>query len=67
MSQVACFGNFSPIPSLGPEGQWKRQREHDDIEKMDDKTRGKRVRFKIEGAPPDPVEPSCSEEDVELN
>ncbi|CAK80661.1 unnamed protein product (macronuclear) [Paramecium tetraurelia] len=60
------FREFSPNPSLGPEGQRKSQRDHDDIERVNDRTRGKRVRFKDDGAPPNPVEPSCSEEDVEL-
>ncbi|CAD8204479.1 unnamed protein product [Paramecium octaurelia] len=66
MSLFACFEDFPPGPVLVSEGQRQAQNEDDDMRKVNDKPKGTVVRFWDE-APINLVEPSCSEEDVELN
>ncbi|CAD8202638.1 unnamed protein product [Paramecium octaurelia] len=63
MSDSVCLEELPPGPVLLPEGLRQTQNRHDDIERDNKKGRG--VRFKL-GTPNNPVEPSCSEEDVEL-
>ncbi|CAD8214717.1 unnamed protein product [Paramecium octaurelia] len=63
MSQLTCSEELPSEPVLLPKGLRQTQNEHDGIEEVSQDR--KRVRFRL-GAPNNPVEPSCSGEDVEL-